>query len=208
MTMQMHSDVSVPPAVRESAEDLWERTYPGRGKAILDVLGPCYASSVFIGPSISGPSVMGEGIMDTAKAVYHWLVRNNGFTCVIEQRYASRFPAEYLGQFEWLDDLLKRRYPLRLQAIPSACFERMAPGNADGFEHLEDALPAAFRLRLWESYMSTVRMAAAYALQPGFPDEAAYFKRVIALWHVGCLPVGIGRTSRGVPAVVFIASGL
>lgn len=206
MTMPAHVEVSVPPVVRQNPADVWECAFPGRGKAVMDVLGPCHASSVSIGDPVPGPSVRSEGVLETARDVYHWLVQQNGlFGRIIEQRYLSAFRKARIGEFQWLDTVLAKRYPLQ-ERIPDACLRAMAMGNADGFEHLGAVLPVDFRIRLWESYMSIMQRGLAYAISGGkFPGEAAYFTRLIRVWHGGCPPVGYGTTDRGVEAVVFIA---
>jgi len=201
--MQTMVETSVPASAPSSAKKLWEEAYPGRASAVFDALGPCYESAV----SIGSPSVHGENAMDTATAVYHWLVQVNGsFGRVVSQRYLSRFRNADPSDFQWLDMLLRQRYPsFRGQfLIPDACVDAMIEGNANGFEHLKEVLPTAFRIRLWESYMHTVTCGFAYAVRGEmFPEEAAYFKRLIRVWHSGRLPVGLGKTFRGADAVIF-----
>jgi hypothetical protein len=207
MTMQTHVAVSAESVHEESAQNLWERAFPGRGRAIMDVLGPCYDSPVTIGPPIPGPSMRGEGVLEVARDVYHWLVEQNGlFGRIIEQRYLSRFRDADPSEFQWLDTLLAKRYGMHDRyPIPRACLQAMHPDNLDAFEHLRDRLPPAFRVRLWESYTSAVKTGLAYAVRGSFPEEAAYFRRLIRVWHNGCPPVGYGTTNRGGQAVVFIA---
>lgn len=203
--MQTQIAVSSESLQKEQVEDLWERAFPGRGEAVMDILGPCHESSVMIGSPIPGSAVFDEDIMDIARDVYHWLVEKNGlFVRTVEKRYLSGFRTTRVKAFQWLDEILKKRYPLREQ-IPSACLWAMAAGNASGFEHLGDVLPLKFRIRLWESYMSVLKMGLAYATSDTFSDEKGYFKRLIRVWHNGCPPVGYGVTNRGVGAVVFIA---
>jgi hypothetical protein len=144
--------------------------------------------------------------MSVAKSVYHWFVDADGrFNRLIEQRRVSVFRSGDETKFQWLDTFLKRRYPPHpSRSIPSECYSAMAWGTVSGCRCLERSLPDSFRVRLWESYMTSLQTTVAYAERDGFPEELAYFTGLMKVWHSGCLPVGLGLTRRNVEAVVFV----
>jgi hypothetical protein len=216
MTTQSQAETSVGAAVQRKAErtfaeqeivDLWGRAYPGRGRIIFDVLRPCHESCVRTDNSVPAQSMDGKpDAMSVAKSVYHWLVTEDGmFRLAVEQRRASVFRPGDETRFQWLDTFLKRRYPLHpSKSIPSECYSAMAWGTVSGCRCLERFLPDSFRVRLWESYMASMRSAVAYAERDGFPEELAYFTNLMKIWHSGCLPIGLGSTRRKIEAAVFI----
>jgi hypothetical protein len=187
----------------ERIEGIWSGIDPKRVRVITDILRPCFALSVRLAPPLPpGSSDRGPGVIETAKSIYHWLACEDGsFGRVILQRSVSTLRDARIKDFVWLDDILKKRYPLIGQTLPQACLEAMEPG----FEHLARVLPKLFRIRLWDSYVRSVQSAAAYAKWTEFPDETDYFRHLIEVWHSGCPPVGYGKTFSGADAVVFLA---
>ncbi len=156
--------------------------YPAAHAVGLCAVGDCYN----IGLPVPGTALAGIKEEDEARALVQYkeayaLVKQHG----LNLPYAIHTRGRYSGELQYLEEAIKKNYPLSQGALAYRLHSKENPSNAD-FMRAEELAQAAAESgdAFGKAKLATLLKWRADRIQKENPNEAAGLRTKVTIWHV------------------------